>query len=217
MKSILPALLLGLGMPLAAIQITSGTINFDGILLSASFSFATSEWEATGLFQIGQNASCSPCRPGESVMVSGQPGGSSWFDGTVTKDGVTHSVAWFNSPTRLFFSNTESILVTGPGVYTAPFTLEGVLCGANETGNDPPCPHLSAVVTGAGTVEVTLVEEPPGPLGAQFHFDSAVFTFEAPPIAETPEPSAIVSTGTGLLAASWLRRRHGRDRSASPW
>jgi hypothetical protein len=202
---------------LFAATVTSGFVRVTGTFVSGTFDVAGHDFVLTGIFSGPSNwptALCPTCPFGETLPVDGYVLGNDFSSGSAVLMGVSFpDVIWGDlnaeKPSELAFSGPD-IVITAPGLYTAPFESSGRLCG---TLGDGPVPHPCAVdlpeLTGQGIV--TLRVEP----GAEgtFFVPEATYNFDI------PEPSTfyLAAAAPVLLLLARRRRRLPIRCGARPW
>lgn len=200
---LLPALFL-LGLRLGAAPIYTGTIAIAGLRPVGSFSLTGPGFTVGGTLDSGNWAAtrCFFCAPGTSVGVDGTLVGNDFYPfGSATVGGdVFPSLNWGSlnaaGPSAFQITGT-SVTVSGPGLYSAPFSFTGSLCGTLSSGVTPdPCVASLPSLTGSGVVQLAIAAQPGGLLA----FSRATYTF-------TPEPNLGVVMLAALAFGALLRRR----------
>lgn len=197
-------LLCSAGLQLSATPIYSGTITSQRPFMSGFFSFAGSGFSANGSFidgYYGAGRICEICSPGTTVNVDA--GGITDFccgEGSATLGGDPFRVDWSTmlSAGNSYFTMTGGLVtITGPGLFTAPFSFRGALCGSVSSAVFPyPCVVDLPYLTGSGLAKLEVVRWPDGLMG----LTRITYTF-------TPEPNLAVTVLAALMLGALLRRR----------
>jgi hypothetical protein len=201
------------GCQLSATPIFSGTITVLGFSSgSGSFSLMGAGLTVGGTM-VDANwgpTACVPCLPGAVLGVNGSLAGSSFypFGSATLGDDVFPDVSWsgaYFGRGSSFTITGGSVTVTGPGLFTAPFSFAGSMCGTVLSTRDSCVVSLPSL-TGSGIVEVAIngfysvpcqVCSPPADA---LRFDHATYTF-------TPEPDLAAAMLVALALGAVLRRR----------
>jgi hypothetical protein len=184
-----------------------------GVLMASSGGNYTVQFTTDG--STGLVCNCDPYfLPGAGVAatLSGSMFADYGASGSATVNGVDYPAVGFKGATLSggFFQTsirlTSSTFITGPGNYSVPFTMTGVIRGRSLTGTDL---LLDEPITGYGSVTFSL-HYSAGP-GSSIQFVTSSdggmqhqleWTFAA-----SPEPAAWLLVAGGLLAVVRLRGR----------
>lgn len=192
------------GWRLDASPIFTGTITVAGITPVGFFSLTGDGFTVGGTLVSGnwEATRCFPCAAGASLGVNGTLVGLDFYPfGSATIGGdVFPSLNWGNinaaGPSEFQITGTP-VTVSGPGLYRAPFSFTGALCGTTSSSSlGSPCVASLPSLTGSGMVEVALKAQPEGLLT----LDHATYSF-------TPEPNLAAALLAAFGLGAVLRRR----------
>ena len=142
-------------------------------------------------------ANCFFCDPGTVVNIGGYAAGTDLALGFA--NGLLVDWGNPNAPYQsvLSFTGPSIWLNHGAGIYSAPFSFTGALCGFDPgTGT---CMVDLPYLSGQGTVSAA-AEEPYGPNGP-LYVDAFGYAFQ------TPEPGTLALFGSGVVGLAGVIRR----------
>jgi hypothetical protein len=190
---------------LFAATVTSGSVRVTGALVSGTFDMAGDGFVLTGTFGgplIWPTSLCTVCAFGETAPVDGYVLGNDFASGSAMLMGLSlPNVNWGDliaeKPSEFTFSGA-GIVITAPGLYTAPFEFNGRLCGTVENDSVPaPCAADLPDLTGQGLVTLRVEPRPDGTFSVQ----EATYNFAI------PEPSTFYLTAVAPVLLLLARRR----------
>jgi hypothetical protein len=152
---------------------------------------------------------CNPCAPGDPLSVGASLSGSVFF-GSFTLNGILYDdISTINSPASLFFEffggGTAPAMQDGPVLFTAPFTMSGMV--------NLPFPSTGPIASGQGTATVLLTPTFPLPGEPALWLAESVRYDFGERAAAVPEPGTLILVSGGLAAIVRTARRRRRERT----
>jgi hypothetical protein len=184
------------------IVVTSGFLSVTGAFAGPVYSFAGTNFAATGsggdLGNTGPAVSCFVCTSGQSINTGSLFVGTSLGKGTVTINGSTFNNIFIAG--QFGFSGSPVVVpvtLLSNITLTAPFTFSGTMIGCVESHLICQTQVFSTELIGSGVATIELQQFIDSLGNSTFAFRSVTYTFES---AAIPEPTSMLFLMSGLAA-----------------